>query len=278
MRHRYILIHYHIFKNAGTTIAWALERAFGHSYRSVDEDFDHGRVPTSELVRFVKQNRQVAALSGHLFCLPAPKHERYRFLELCFLRHPLDRLQSAYHYTRRLEDTGDINVAQARALSLPDYLLWLQENQPYNLINVQTCVLGNRGRYFYPPSPHHLQRAIACMCELAVLGIVERFDDGLIAGEFYLRPVFPDLDLSYVSQQVRPGRPATLAERLDEMRKQCGDDLYRKLETWNDLDLQLLEAAEAEFERRFQFIPHREQRRHDFYARCDALRDHRMTA
>ena len=96
-------------------------------------------------------------MSGHLFCLPAPKHERYRFLELCFLRHPLDRLQSAYHYTRRLENTDDINVAQARALSLPDYLLWLRENQPYNLINVQTCVLGNRGRYFFPPSPYHLE-------------------------------------------------------------------------------------------------------------------------
>ena len=271
MKCRYILLHYHIFKNAGSTIAWVLERVFGNAFRLIEASFDEGTIVKSELIQFVRENRQVAALSGHHFCLPAPRHKRYRFVEFCLLRHPMDRHQSIWQYYRRLERSTNPTVAKAQELSLPDYLLWLRSNQPYNLINVQTCVLGNRGRYFFPPAPCHLDRAVATMRELAILGLVERMDDGLIVAEHFLRPYFGKLDLSYISQNTRPERPSTLAERLDEMRRLCGESLYCELEALNRLDFQLLAAAEGEFDRRIQVIPDMEQRRQDFQARCDAL-------
>jgi hypothetical protein len=278
MKYRYILIHYHIFKNAGSTVEWILEKLFGNSFRTIEPAFGGDGVVKSELVRFVQENREVAALSSHHFGLPAPRHERLKFVEICFLRHPLDRLQSMYHYYRRLENSTDITVKKALELSLPDYLRWLRANQPYNLINLQTCILGNRGRYFFPPSPHHLDRAVACMRELAVLGMVKRFDDSMIVAEHFMRPYFGDLDLSYIWQNTRPHGPSTLAERLDEMRLKCGDELYAEIEKWNQLDLQLFAAAEEEFERRLQFVPDIKQRRREFQSRCAALQRQFQTA
>ena len=152
MKRRFILVHYHIFKNAGTTIAWILERNFGNAFDAIKADGEKGVIPNSELVRFVRRNRQIAAVSSHHFRLPALKHERFRLLELCLLRHPLDRLRSMYDYYRRLENPADLSAVKARGLSMPDFLAWLRENQLYNLANVQTCILGNSGRYFFPPA------------------------------------------------------------------------------------------------------------------------------
>jgi len=96
-------------------------------------------------------------------------------------------------------------------------------------------------------------------------------NDSLIVAEHFLRPYFGERDLSCISQHIRPNRPATAVERLEEIRRLCGDSLYAEVEALSQLDLQLLAAAEEEFGRRLQYIPDVEQRRQDLQARCDAL-------
>jgi hypothetical protein len=278
MKRKFILIHYHLFKNGGTTIEWALKKNFGNAFQAIHAEGETGVVDNKALLHFLRENPHVTAITSHQLRLPAPKHERFRFLEICFVRHPLDRLQSMYHYYRRVEDSTNTNVAMARKLRLREFLVWLRENQPFNVINAQTCFLGNSGRYFFPPSPQHLQHAIACLQELAVVGSVDRFDDSMIVAEHFLQPVFPKLELSYVVQNTRSGRPDTLAERLEKMREECGDEFFAELGRLNELDLQLVESAEAELNRRLRFVPSLDQRRCDFTARCVALQDPRAVA
>ena len=69
-----------------------LERNFGNTFLEVQESGSRGVIPNSELLRLVRRNSHLQALSSHHFRLPAPKHERFRILEVCFLRHPMDRL------------------------------------------------------------------------------------------------------------------------------------------------------------------------------------------
>ena len=272
MKRRFILIHYHLFKNAGTTVDWILNRNFGDKLLTFHEEGETGVVANSELVQLAKQNPHAQAFTSHHFRLPAPKHERFRFLEVCFLRHPLDRLQSMYCHYRRMEDPVEAAAVKARQSSLPEFITWMCGAQPYSTVNAQTALLGNRGRYFFPPSPAHLRKAIVRMRNLAVLGVVERFDDSLIAAEHFLGRLFPNLDLSYLAQNVNPSRPATLVQQLEMMRDECGPTLYAKIEQLNALDLELVAAGEAELDRRVQFIPEFAAKRADFQARCAALR------
>ena len=102
------------------------------------------------------------------------------------------------------------------------------------------------------------------MQELAVVGLVERFDDSMVTAEHFLQPSFPDLDLSYVAQNVDPARRGTLAERLETMREECGPRLFAQLEQLNELDLQLVAATEVELDRRLQFVPDPSRQRDNF--------------
>lgn len=273
MKRRFVLVNYHIFKNAGTTIEWILERNFGNALRVIDEPGERGVIPNSELLRMIRKEPHLQALSSHHFRLPAPKHERYRFLEICLVRHPLDRLQSIYHFYRRRQGVNEPVDLKAQQSSLPEFLTWLLENRPFEIINPQTCIMGNHGRYFFPPAPRHLDRAIACMQELAVTGIVERFDDTLLVAERFLTPVFPQLDLSYVPQNARPDRNTQLSDRLDEIRAECGARLFAELVKCSDLDMELFKATEAELDRRLQSVRNVDSRRANFDARRASLAD-----
>jgi len=255
MKQRFVLLHYHIFKNAGSTLDWALQRNFGTAFNRLDAKSEMEFVSNEEIVRFLLENPQIVTLSSHNFSLPSPTYPLFKFVEICFVRHPLDRLQSMYYHFRRTE-TEDTSSIKARHLSMPDFLSWLVETQPFNAINAQTCIFATGGDYYFPPSPVHLQVAVARMKEIKLLGIVEHMDESLVAGEFFLRPIFPKLDLSYVVQNVHLARKPTLEERLAEMKESCGDAVFSALERSNQLDLELWVLAKQELDRRLAFVPH----------------------
>ena len=50
-----LLIHYHIFKNAGTSFEWALERTYGDRFRRYDSPTPGGIVSSRELARLVRR-------------------------------------------------------------------------------------------------------------------------------------------------------------------------------------------------------------------------------
>jgi hypothetical protein len=268
MKRRRVLLHYHYFKNAGSTIEWILEKNFAQAHASLHEDTARGTVVNSEIMEFLLARPQVVSLTSHHIRLPAPSDERFRFIEICCLRHPMDRLLSIYHHYRRETSFNDLAVLQSQTLNLREFLEWFHESQPFNTINPQTNLMSNSGNFFFPPTRRDWQRAVTRTREVKMLGVVERFDDSLIAAEYFLRPMFPKLDLSYIVQNVNPTRMSSLAKRLDEMRYQCGPTLYSRLEEANRFDAELAAIAEDELDRRLQFVPHLSARREVFQSRC----------
>ena len=85
---RFVLLHYHFFKNAGTTIEEILAHSFFENYARLDtEDFD-GAVSREELVSFLDRHPRMKAVSSHQFRYPVPQVPGYIFFDLCFLRDP----------------------------------------------------------------------------------------------------------------------------------------------------------------------------------------------
>lgn len=271
MRSRFILLHYHIFKNAGSTIDWILDKNFPNSVERLEAQDAGEFVTHQEIFEFLEQHPQVSALTSHTFKLPSPIHPVFKFIEICLVRHPLDRLQSMYYYFRKITDAG-LNSIKAKSFSLHDFLAWLIESQPFMTMNSQTCIFATGGDYFFPPSQSQLLTAIDRMREIKFLGIVDRFDESMVVAEFFLKPVFRSLDLSYVAQNESRNRTPGLKDRLHEMRSLCGKDLWNELCKRNELDLKLWELANQELDRRLSFVPELEQKMYNFRERCQNIR------
>lgn len=264
---RHVLVHHHIFKNAGTTIDSILERNFGNGFSLIHGPQDESRVSWSDVRDLLGKHAQIRAVSSHHFHTQQFSLEDYVLFDMIFLRHPLDRIRSIYDFYRR-ENAANELVACAKNSGLKGFVELLVSRHPHQINNVQTNLLANHGYYTRPPGKRDLDMAIARMETAAVPGLLEMFDESLVAAEYYLAPAFPGLDLSYQSQNVSTGRATTVAERLELIEKQCGDRLYNDLLMMNDLELRLLTVVEKELRRRVRLVPDCPQRLDQFRQRC----------
>ena len=105
-------------------------------------------------------------------------------------------------------------------------------------------------------APEDLPRAIQRMVQTSFLGVVDCFDQSIIAGQSRLRIVFPALDCAYQPANVSRGLGGTMASRRAQFREACGRTVYAELLRQNALDYRLVRAARAEVRRRFAESKH----------------------
>jgi len=186
---RFVLLHYHFFKNAGTTIEEILAHSFYENYVRLDtEDFD-GEVSHAELVSLLERHPRMKAVSSHQFRYPVPQAPGYLFFDVCFLRDPIDRIRSMYDYFREKPVPGEPASDLAREQSIGGFIAGLVKDHTYRVSNVQVNMLAN-GIVNDPPADTDLIRATQVMSKTSFLGVVDCFHESLIAGQHFLRPVF----------------------------------------------------------------------------------------
>jgi hypothetical protein len=138
--------------------------------------------------------------------------------------------------------------------------------------NVQVNLLANAGAFTRPANHHDLEVASGIVREMAVPGLVELFDQSLIAAEYFLRPAFPNLrfhcqpqNVSRPGEQHRPDRERELEEKLVRL---WGSGTYADLVRLNEFDLELYNCMRNEIERRFFLVPGLSEKLADFEVRC----------
>jgi len=245
---RCVLLHYHFFKNAGTTIEEILANSFFENYARLDTDDFDGVVSPEELVSFLNRHPRMKAVSSHQFRYPVPQVPGYIFLDLCFLRDPIDRIRSMYDYFREKPVPGEPASDLAREQSIGGFIAGLVAHHAYRVSNVQVNLLAN-GIVNDPPAEADLERATQVMLKTCFLGVVDCFQESLVAGQYFLRPVFPNLALAQQAANVSG------ASRMETFRKACDADVYNELVRLNALDVELVNRARAEVHRRFAMVP-----------------------
>jgi len=228
---RSVCVHFHIFKNAGSTVDWAFERKLGRAFRTVDGDAPGDRLGPREIERFVHEHPSTRYLSSHQFRFPLPVMKRVEFFPIFFIRHPIDRALSVYAFEKR---QGGITPGSRRAerTTLAEYTRWrLDQGATTVLTDFQTSVLSfgadeNPGR---PVERTDMGRAEQNLGACSVVGVVERLDESLVCAEHALEGLFKGIDLAYVPQNVTRGRPVTIDERLDRGRTELGTALMDEL-------------------------------------------------
>lgn len=255
MTRRFLLLHYHIFKNAGSTIMSILKKNFPDSFQAIDEPDDHGYISAEAITTYLLQHPDTQALSSHHFRYPRPKEDAHlRFIDICFIRHPLDRLQSMYSYYRSIPDRVDKSTA-AKRMTLPDFLLWMLEVEPHNTMNAQTSFMATGGKYFFPPTSLELEAACRRVADVRFLGVVDRFDESLIIARFFLKAIFQKLDFTYSPENVSGNVHMPLTDKLEKMKDVCGKDFFDRLRKLNEHDEKLWMYATEEISRRLQYVP-----------------------
>ena len=104
---RKIILHYHLFKNAGTSVDQVLQQNFGS--RWVTREFQHRGNPAvhrKEVAEWIVAHPDACAFSSHTLELPPPQIDGVEILPVIFIRHPIDRIVSAYSFERRQGGDG----------------------------------------------------------------------------------------------------------------------------------------------------------------------------
>lgn len=252
---RDVIIHYHLFKNAGSTLAAALRRQFGSRFAQVDAFQPGGRFSAEQLQRLLWKDPRLAAISSHTLWPPLPVTDQICFHEILILRHPLDRIRSMYDFYRRSEMGSHPFSEIAKQLQIGSFIRELMHGYPHIINNAQLRIICGGER---KPKLGDLETGLALLKKASVTGTVEAYDESLATGEYELRRIFPELDLSYVAKNVSV-RAASLQERLAQFHTACGADLYAQLTSLNELDFELVCAARQELARRFNQLAKREE-------------------
>jgi hypothetical protein len=235
---RNLVLHYHLFKNAGSSIDEMLRRNFPG--RWITQEFSTSpRARAQALLEFVQKNPEADAISSHSALLPVPRIENVRIFPILFIRHPIDRLRSAYLF-ERAQDAETLGSHLAKRHNFAGYLrehLIIPNHR--HVRNFQTYRLSRNcaGR-----KNRELTRALRALEQLPFVGLVEEFEKSLKHLELLLRFPFPGFRAEIPRENVISSG-TTLAERIAWVRDTLGEALYAEVCAANADDIALHKAV-----------------------------------
>jgi len=256
---RPVIVHYHIFKNAGSTIDHLLENNFGKAWITFDGAQAHSRIPPAELEEFIRNHPEHKAISSHNAILPVPQMDDVNIAPIFFLRHPIDRVRSIYDFERHQGLTsGPVSrgADHASRLSFEDYLQWRFDFTKNGVThNFHTAWLLHNPRYNnHLIKQQDFDQALKLLEELPFFGLVERFDESLDLMSAYLKTMGIDLSLEYQIKNSSKHISKPLEDRLAAMREKTDAETWEKILSRNEWDLKLYEAAQQIFKERRQAL------------------------
>ena len=242
-RRRPVVVHYHLFKNAGSSIDRALKDNFGATW--AERESNH-RMPPADLAGFLLENPWVSAFSSHTATMPVPSVEGVDILPIVMLRHPVDRIRSVYEFERR-QNVDGIGPNTAKGMTMEAFVAWrldrFSQMRDRSFVNFQVERMALGGK-----EGTELDRAMATIAGLPFVGVVEIFDQSLERLEGHIRELFPKVRLKAYRQNTSAPAKASLDERLGLFRDQIGVDLYDRLTDANEDDMVLWNSARDRYQ------------------------------
>lgn len=240
-------MHYHLFKNAGSSVDEILKQSFGDSWKTFDKDRAEAKILPLEMAVFINHNAHARAISSHQVMPPLPQGD-FEVFPLVFLRHPLDRVRSAYLF----EWKKQLGLSAPKG-SFADYVREkLESGSRGPIVNYQVYQLSNLAHEGDKPQHdkdlrERLTRAKEFLVGLPFFGLVEHYHESLVRLHFYLKYHFPELKV--INHQINTSQDTSkqLEDKLMETRQELGEALYGELVDRNLQDLELYKFACTHF-------------------------------
>ncbi len=272
---RPLILHGHLFKNAGSTFDWSLRRCFGDSFLDHRDDEYMRQGGNKFLKSLITDNPELMAISSHVMPLMNSYPKEIKIIPIYFLRHPLLRVRSVYEFELRQLPAITPGAIEAKNRTFREYIEWrLDEKIGAIIRNYHSRYLGGLRRRG-PSSKddkEDFETALKTLSQTPVAPIVEYYDTSMVILEHTLKPLFSSIDLSYVPQNVLQveDREITLDEKILRLKNDLGG-LYDDLVAANQFDLSLYEAGIELLNSQKEKISKFENRLYDFNHRCACL-------
>ena len=170
---RTIILHYHLFKNAGTSIDAILKENFDNKW--VTREFNSSTSNTNDVIEWIHNEPEAIAFSSHTMVGEVPKIDGIKIITLMMLRNPVKRIISAYKF-ERMQVSDTLGARLAKQLSFEDYVVArLQTKGDMQCRNFQTERLST----IRTGDESKIKRAISALDDLSVIGVVEEFETSL---------------------------------------------------------------------------------------------------
>jgi hypothetical protein len=234
---RRVILHYHLFKNAGTS----LDAAFKENFKGdewVTAEFPSQPAKNRELVKqWIIDNPQAKCFSSHSAMLPPPKIEGVKVLPVIFMRHPIDRIASAYEFEKKQGGDG-FGAVLARNTDFKGYV-----ETRLSLGNDRQCRNFHMQRLaamFGEKLGDEVVRAKLAIDTLPFVGLVEDFSKFLILLEKWMKSEgFSDIVLQPVEKNVSRSVHKPIEEKLKVIQNSLGDNVWKSLLASNEKDIEL---------------------------------------
>ena len=256
-RTRTVILHAHMFKNAGTTLDWSLRRYFEDTFVDHRDDLAM-RESQAYLSTYIKAHPALSALSSHWLPFPAPLMADTQTRVLMLLRDPLERSRSVYNFERAQEAANSPGNEKARSLSFENYVKWRLEPGTGPVIkNFHTRFCS--GNYFGENMSKLYDQARANLDSIPLIGLVHRYSESMALFEHGLENEFRGIDLSWKTQNSTQALSVSLANRVSEIALELGNT-FSALTDANKYDIMLLQHAEQLLDHRLTQIPNLDAR------------------
>ncbi|WP_220446070.1 sulfotransferase family 2 domain-containing protein [Microbulbifer harenosus] len=218
-----------------------MDAAFKENFKGdewVTREFPGNPKINHEQVRqWIVDNPQAKCFSSHTAMLPPPAIDGVEVFPVVFVRHPIDRIASAYAFERK-QGGDSFGAVLARNTGFKGYIetrLALKSDRQCRNFHVA------RFAPMFPGSEDdELNNAIRAVKSLPFLGVVESFDESISLLERKLRDFgFPGLKLVPERKNVSRDSNTALDAKLESIKNELGDETYQLLVTENQLDLAL---------------------------------------
>jgi len=240
------------------TLNYILERNFNNDFlhinsKVISNNFGQERISpvtiplnSRELICIIdKCSRLPESISSHYIPIPDGLEileKRYGNIKaITFLRDPVDRVISnyfAFRMKRLLEDKLPVHVKYDYRKDMNQFF----RNCQYVASKYGTHNLCENHQTYFFDNGLDLRKAISRLqTDFWFVGLVERFDEGLLILKDYFKQLGLSFNIMYVRQQIAP-------RTKHEKEQLVTNEIREKIKTMNKLDQQLYEEANRIFE------------------------------
>ena len=239
MADRSVIIHYHLFKNAGSSVDTILQHNFGDAWAEI-EGPGRKKLTRKMMREYILENPDKKAISSHTAIIAKQNIEGVNIIPIFFFRHPIDRIRSAYEFERvQKEDTPGARVAKEGDFN--HYMAWrLASPSMSQIANFHTHRLKDYRGLTRNYDTHLFRlRSLQALRMLPFVGLVENFDRSMREFEKLIKPHFPEFEVITAQSNTMKDPSTAIAEKLKAFENEIGRISYFNLLQLNAIDLEL---------------------------------------
>jgi hypothetical protein len=239
---RTVIIHRHIFKNAGTTFDWILKNNFGEAFCDHRDDLPMRQEGEKYLIGYLNEHPEIKALSSHHIWFKIEPQSQLNLIPVMFLRQPIERIRSVYNF-ERIQQTDSPGALKAKTMNFSEYVKWSMNERVMAVIrNIHTRYLSGYKKVI-DLTQEQLSDALKEVEKQKFIGIVDMFDESLMHFDNAFREIGIELDFSYRAQNVaQPFDNADYEIRAQKVLEELGD-IAEELMEKNRFDIMVYQAA-----------------------------------